>query len=456
LRNLPIRVRLTLAFACSMAGVLLATGTLLYLRVGESLSHTVDESLEARYAELATEVTAGLPIADSVLPDDQDEQFVQLLDRSGQVVDATPRVRGAPLLQPAELTRAASGEPTAGNLDDVPGVDHTARFLAQRVESENGPRVLVVGASLAEHDATVTRLLAELLVVGPVALILVSLLAYWLASAALRPVESMRAEAAAISADEPGRRLTLPKPRDEIRRLGETLNATLGRLEAALSRERTFVADASHEMRSPVARLKAELDLALRHPRTAEQLEETVRSASAETDLLATLTDNLLLLARSDDAGLVLNTSAVNVTSLLQHAAGRFRDEAAATGRRLDIYAPEALEIEADPAQLGQALANAVQNALRHGGGTVTLQALERAGVVELHVLDEGSGFAPGFIPEAFSRFARADEARTSPGTGLGLAIVRTIAAAHGGSAHVANRQHGGADVWLVIPIESP
>jgi signal transduction histidine kinase len=456
LRNLPIRVRLTLVFACSMAGVLLATGALLYLRVGDSLAHTVDEGLEARSAEIATEVRAGLPVADSVLPDDQDEQFVQLLDQSGRVVDATPRVRGVPLLQPEDLARAASGERTAGNLDDVPGVDSSARFLARRVQSEAGPRVLVVGASLAEHEATITRLLAQLLVVGPVALILVSLLAYWLASAALNPVESMRAEAAAISAAEPGRRLTLPRPRDEVRRLGETLNETLGRLEAALSRERSFVADASHEMRSPVARLKAELDLTLRHPRTAEQLEDAVRSASAETDLLARLTDNLLLLARSDDAGLALHKSPVDVASLLQGAAARFRDEAAAAGRRVDVDAPEALEITADQAQLEQALANAVQNALRHGGGTVTLHAIERVGVVELHVLDEGGGFAPGFIPEAFSRFSRADEARTSPGTGLGLAIVRTIAAAHGGSAHVANRRQGGADMWLVIPVGSP
>jgi len=434
-----------------MAGVLIATGAFLYLRVGDSLEHTVDEGLEARSAEIATEVKAGLPVGDSVLPDDQDEQFVQLLDQTGGVVDGTPRVRGAPLLSPEQLARALR-EPTAGYLEGVPGLSATARYLARVVPSDAGPRVLLVGASLAEHDATVRRLLGELLVVGPVALVLVSALAYWLASAALRPVESMRAEAADISAAEPGRRLTLPRPRDEVRRLGETLNATLGRLEAALSRERSFVADASHEMRSPVARLKAELDLALRHARTREELEDVIRSASSETDLLATLTDNLLLLARSDEARLELRKEPVDVASLLEAAAARFQDEAAAAGRKLVVDAPRDWEIVADRSRLDQALTNALQNAFRHGDGTVTLRAVRRPQSVELHVLDEGSGFPPGFIAEAFSRFSRADEARTSPGTGLGLAIVRSIALAHGGAAHAENRAAGGADVWVVLP----
>jgi signal transduction histidine kinase len=310
--------------------------------------------------------------------------------------------------------------------------------------------------SLEERQATVRRLLAELLVIGPAALLVASLLGYWVASAALRPVESMRAEAAEISAEAPGRRLSLPASRDELRRLGETLNSTLERLEAALRLERTFVADASHEMRSPIARLKAELELALRRRRTAGELEGTVRSALAEAELLARLSENLLFLARSDHGNLPLRRHDVSVPSLFATVAARFQPAAERDGRTIEIEDVADGGLVGDSSYLEQALSNAVENSLRHGAGTVTLLAVEDAGRLELHVLDQGPGFSDGFLPQAFSRFTREEEARTSPGTGLGLSIIGAIALAHGGSAGAANRQGGGADVWLSLPTEPP
>jgi signal transduction histidine kinase len=452
---LHIRVRLTLVFACLMTVLLLAIGATLYVRVGQALDHTLQESLEGRAAELRQLVRSGSSVEGTVLPDDQDDQFVQVLDPQGTVVDATPPARQRAVMTPEQIAQIDGSDPVFADRRDLGGVTGPIKIVALRIDAPQRPRILVSGVSLRDREATLSRLLTELLIGGPVALLLVSLLGYWLASAALRPVESMRAEAAAISAAVPGRRLTLPGPQDEIRRLGETFNRTLERLEAALRLERTFVADASHEMRSPVARLRTELELALRHPRQAAELEEAIRSASVEAGLLAQLTDNLLLLARSDDGELPLRLAPVDGGTLLQEVATRFEDEAARTNRRLVVEPAGPAKIIADRSQLHQALGNAVENALRHGAGTVTLRVVPNGEVVELHVTDRGEGFPEEFLPRAFIRFTRADDARTSGGTGLGLAIIQAIAAAHGGEAHAANREDG-ADVWLSIPAGGP
>ena len=455
--NLPIRIRLTLVFACSMAIVLLATGAFLFVRVGNSLDHNVQEALETRSAELGTDLREGISISTSVLPDDQDEQFAQVVDADGRVIDATSRVRNRSLLTPAEIDRVLGGRgPLFATADHVPGVNGQARLFARQVTAAHGIAVLVTGMSREERQATVRRLLAELLVIGPAALLVASLLGYWVASAALRPVESMRAEAAEISAEAPGRRLSLPASRDELRRLGETLNSTLERLEGALRLERTFVADASHEMRSPIARLKAELELALRRRRTAGELERTVRSALVEAELLARLSENLLFLARSDHGNLPLRRQDVSVPSLFATVAARFQPAAERDGRTIEIEDVVDAGLVGDSSYLEQALSNAVENALRHGAGAVTLLAVEDAGRLELHVLDRGPGFSDAFLPQAFSRFTREEQARTSPGTGLGLSIIGAIALAHGGSAGAANRPGGGADVWLSLPTEPP
>lgn len=226
----------------------------------------------------------------------------------------------------------------------------------------------------------------------------------------------------------------------------------LGRLEGALERERAFVADAGHELRTPLALLKTELELALRRPRSEAELADAIRSAGQETDRLAKLADDLLLLARSDRSQLPLRREQVAVDALLHRVAERFGNRAQETDRAIEVEPSEVLEIHADPTRLEQALGNLVQNALNHGRGSVRLSAAAHDGQVELHVRDEGDGFPPSFLPHAFDRFSRADDARSGEGTGLGLTIADAIARAHGGSAHAANSSAGGADVWLSLP----
>jgi len=374
---------------------------------------------------------------------------VQVLAPDGRVVDSTPQVAAAPVLERELAERGAGGETFRIEADDLQGFEGPARLLVRRAEGPEGPVAVVVGAALEDRNETLRGFLTELLLIGPAALLAASLLGYGLAAAALRPVEAMRAEAAAVSGSEPGRRLPLPESRDEVRRLGETLNSMLDRLEAALERERSFVADASHELRTPLAHLKTELELALRRPRSAEELEQALRSAAGETDRLVRLAEDLLVLARSDQGRLALQSEAVQANDLLAGVAGRF-------GADVEVVASDGLEVVGDQVRLEQALGNLVDNALRHGAAPVRLSATARNGAVELHVVDEGPGFPPEFLPHAFERFSRPDEARSGAGAGLGLALAQAIAVAHGGSAGAANRSARGADVWLVVPAWGP
>ena len=432
MNRLPIRARLTLAFAVAMAVVLAATGALVYLGLRSALDEAINDSLQSRVEDL---IAGESPEANS------DENRAQVIDGSGRVV-AEPGEE--PLLDEEELARVEPGRELRLERERVAGIDGRTRLLATAADG----RVFVAAASLDDRDGALGDLLGQLLIFGPAALLLASLLGYGLATAALRPVEAMREEAATISGAEPGRRLSIGRANDELGRLGTTLNDMLERLDGALEHERSFIADASHELRTPLALLKAELELSLRRPRSAEELEAALRSAASETDRLTRLAEHLLVLARSDQGPLTLRREPIVAESLAADVAGRF----AAGGRPIEVDVPAGLGLSGDRVRLEQALGDLVANALEHGSGTVRITGAEEDGRVELHVLDEGAGFTPAFLPRAFERFTRADEARTGGGSGLGLAIVDAIARGHGGSAHAANRPEGGADVWLSLP----
>jgi two-component system, OmpR family, sensor kinase len=430
----PIRLRLTLAFAIAMALVLTGTGAFIYFRVSSSLDEAVTESLDSRLADARDLARRGLTVLRL-----EEEGFIEIAPL------------GKSILSPAELEEARGGrlEVERGRIE---GVNEPLRIQAQVLDTKDRRLTIAAGTSLGDRDDALRRLLAQLIIVGPIALLLSSALGYLLAGAALRPVERMRAEAAAISGEDPGRRLHPGKARDEITRLGETLNAMLERLERAIARERSFVADASHELRTPLALMKAELDLALRKPRSAPELEEALRSTAAETDRLVRLAEDLLVLAQADDGRLPLRRDELRADELLATVQEAFHARAEASGRTIETEAANGVVLTGDRLRLQQALGNLVDNALRHGSGDVSLTAVDRNGRVELHVVDEGRGFPQDFLPRAFERFGRADEARTSSGAGLGLTLAAAIAEAHRGSAHATNRDGGGADVWLSLP----
>ena len=246
----------------------------------------------------------------------------------------------------------------------------------------------------------------------------VSLLGYALAAVGLRPVEAMRARAEGISLDGDPAPLPLPAARDEVHRLGETLNAMLDRLRRSYDRERRFVADASHELRTPIAVIKTELEGALRRRPADPDVREALSAAVDECDRLAQLAEDLLVVARAGDGALPVRPRPLEAAEVLEGVRLRFATRAAEHGREIGVEAPEGLALHADEQRLGQALGNLVDNALRHGVGEITLRARAAAGSVELEVADEGPGFAPELAGRAFERFARGDEARTRGGAG--------------------------------------
>lgn len=455
MRALSLRLKLTLAFALAMAVVLAAMGLFVYLRVGGALQASVDRNLRAQAIEVQSHPRKGERTL--VDPDTAGGPMVgQLLSANGRVLRSTPAGL-PPLLERKLVARVSSGESVL-RTSDLPGRSHDWRVLAVPVGFGSRQPVLVLAGSLAARTDALHRLLVELLVAGPIALLLASLAGYALAASALRPVESMRRRAAAISATTPDERLPVPAGRDEIARLAVTLNEMLARLQsaieherAAIEHERRFIADASHELRTPLTLLQTELDVALRRPRTRAQLEAALRSAAEETDRLTRLTADLLLIARSDQGELSIRAERVPAARILQTVADRFAARADEQGRAIVVAADDGLLVDADHVHLEQALGNLVDNALGHGSGSIELSARTRDGLVELHVADEGPGLPANFLPRAFDRFSRADESRSGRGTGLGLSIVELIARAHGGGAGAANRRPGGADIWISV-----
>ncbi len=437
-----------------IAIVFLGTGSFVYLRVGSSLSRSVNQDLHARADDVVG--LAGRPTRSA---DSREftggEGVAQLIGSDGRILRTTPPLGSRPLLSPAELVRAQRRAILVERAALHGFGEGRWRLLATPAHARGGPAVAVVAASLEPREEALQHLLVQLLFGGAVALLLASLAGYALASAALRPVEAMSRKAAAISLRGDEQRLPVPATRDEIAHLGERLNEMLARIEAAFAHERRFLADASHELRTPLAILQAELELALRRPRSRADLEEVLHSAKEETDRLTQLAEDLLVVAGADQGALPMRLSPHPAEPILHGVAERFDGRAREAGRRIVTRSPEELELLCDPIRVGQALSNLVDNALRYGGGDVTISALEQNGDVELHVSDDGEGFPAGFLPHVFERFSRADERRSGGGNGLGLAIVEAIAHAHGGRAGAENRCGGGSDVWLALPKEA-
>jgi signal transduction histidine kinase len=314
-----------------------------------------------------------------------------------------------------------------------------------------------VQASLGQRERALELLNGALVIGGGLTLLAAALAGYGLALAVLRPMEEMRRAAARISDVDPAARLPLPVAQDEVHRLGYTLNEMLARLQHARDRERTFVSDASHELRAPLSVLKTEVEVALRTENPPEALRAALRVVGDEADRLSQLAEDLLVIARSDAGRMDLDRRPVHARDVLADIERRFRVRAREHDRRLELDAADGLVVLADVPRVEQALSNLVENALRHGAGTITLSARPHGDgdgdCVELHVLDEGAGLVPEFLPHAFERFSRAHAGRTGGGTGLGLAIVDVIASAHGGRAGLENRvDQAGTDAWLRLP----
>jgi signal transduction histidine kinase len=448
---LPIRVRLTVAFALSMLLVLASAAVFVYVRQRAALTETIDHGLERRSDDIA----AVLSRPESSIPrtvggglTDPEDTFIQVLTPSGRRVEGTREVR-VPALTRQEARDASRHGTTLEHA--LPGIEGTARMLARPLSSGSRPLVLVVGISLADRDEALSSLVRSFLIGVPLAVLLASGIGYWLASAGFAPVEAMRRRAKQVSLGRGGERLPLPAAHDEIRRLGETLNEMLARLEDSFQRERRFVADASHELRTPLAVLKTELEAAIRIGGRDAAARESLVIALEETDHLAQLADDLLLIARAADGRLPVRREQLELRELLERTRQRFADRAGEQGREIRVDAPADGLVSVDPLRARQALGNLVDNALRHGGGEIRISARQAPEATEIDVADQGPGFPAGLAPHAFERFASGGE-RARSGAGLGLAIVRAIAEAHGATVTIVDTDSAGATIRLRFP----
>jgi two-component system OmpR family sensor kinase len=457
--------------------LLLGGGGWLYLRgLDSGLDSSLDTSLRVRAAALQADVVARdkVDLADtgsgSILP--ASDTIAQVLTSAGVVKANSPGLSDKALLSAAQLQRAAKGvisfDATVQTMPSAGSETYRVRLLGAAAGRDG--LIVVTGTSRDVVDDVLARATKDLLTFGIIVLILGSSGAYLLARAALRPVELMRAQAAELTANKAQEGLHVPKTRDEVSRLAVTMNELLGRLHGALAREREFVADAGHELRTPLTVLKGELELAGRPGRTQLQLAGTVAVATAETERLIRLSEDLLLLAQAEEPPF-LRVAAVDLLPLLRAAVDAHRTHAGSKQVRIVVLCGSQAVVSGDAIRLRQAVDNLLVNAVRYSpeGGLVqvTMSRISGEGegavdTVRVAVTDQGPGFPTAFLPVAFERFRRADFARTqdasqdpvhSSGTGLGLAIVRTIVLAHGGSVAASNKPSGGGSVSFDLPL---
>jgi signal transduction histidine kinase len=444
-RFATVRVRITLA-AVLVVGVALAVGGIwLVSAQRHSLTENVGTTASLRARDIA------LTVADGDFPDvlavpHGDENLVQVVNASGDVVASSANIRGAPRL--STLSPGTSG--TASRDGDLSEGDGPFRIVARRVSTSSGDYTVYVAGTLEGVDESTTSLVRLLLIGLPGLLVLVGVTTWVLTGRALRPVEAIRREVEAIGAEDLHRRVPEPSTVDEIGRLARTMNAMLGRLEASTERQHRFVADASHELRSPLTGIRAQLEVDLAHPELADW-QTTERDVLDDTVRLQRLVDDLLALAAADarvvDAA---HREPVDLDEIVLTEARRLRSRAAC---RVDTSAVSGAQVMGNADQLVRAVHNLLDNAARHARSAVTVTLSETASAAVLTVADDGPGIPPDHRERIFERFARVDGARSSDngGTGLGLAITHEVVIGHGGSIVVDNAR--GARFTLSLPV---
>jgi signal transduction histidine kinase len=440
LRPNTVRVRTTLGAVVVVGLALLVGAVALVVSMRRALTRDVRTAAELRAADVVTLLSSGA--APSTLAGTEDEDLlVQILDPNGAVVAASDNLSGRPAI--ARLRPGQSAEV------DVPVDDD--RYLAVAVAAQTAQRpVTVVVARTLETVAESTDVVVRLLVFGlPLLLLLVGGTAWRVAGRALAPVEAMRREVDQISSAQLHRRVPVPSGDDEITRLAATMNGMLDRLERSQVRQRRFVSDASHELRSPVASIRQQVEVALARPERAD-VQDLARTVLDEELRVERLVEDLLLLARLDEHALPLRHRAVDLDDLVLEEARRLRET---TSVDIDTTRLSAARIMGDAASLRRVLRNVGENAVRHCRDRVAFALWHDAREVVLEVDDDGPGIAPADRDRVFERFVRLDDARARDGggSGLGLAIVTEVVAAHGGAVAILDSPLGGTRVRIAF-----
>jgi signal transduction histidine kinase len=446
-RAAGIRFR-TAALAASVVAVALAVaGGLLLVLLRDRLVGAEMSAASLRSRDIA------VLVADGELPDDlsfpgDDLGFSQVVTADGTVVAASGNVAGEP---PQTDRQPPTGTSLEAIRTGLPVGDGERFAISVRtVASSDGPLTVIAGSSLAAADDTWSSVLLIMLVGVPALVVLVVAVARRVVNTALRPVEAIRSEVAEISQHDLHKRVPEPGTGDEIDRLAASMNSMLERLENSSEQQRRFVADASHELRSPLASARATLEVSAAHSQDIAALRSAIDDALTDHDRLEALLADLLALARLDDPSASAGYRPVDMNEVATRAFGQYSD----TRIHLDV-AHEPQVVIGNPSQLDRVLTNLIDNALTYCEERVRVRvASDRAHAI-LTVDDDGPGIAPSDRDRVFGRFVRLDEARTSDrGTGLGLAIVRDTVRSHNGSVRVETGPLGGALLEVRLPRE--
>lgn len=435
-----IRVRTTVA-AIAVVGlslVLAGVGIVTFLQ--RSLRENVQTAALIQAKAIAD---SGESSSKVIKVGEEDEEFVQVLDAEGKVVGGSPNVSGR-----AALVRLKAGQQQI--LESVPF--ENGAFLAVATSTKARPQLtVVVGRSLEivkEAGGAATRVLAFVI---PLLLLIVGAVTFRLTGRALAPVEAIRGEVEAISGRELHRRVPIPGSRDEITSLATTMNSMLDRLEESHLRQRRFVSDASHELRSPVAAIRQEAEVTLAHPDTTT-IKELAKSVLDEDMRLQRIVDDLLLLTSMDEGTAGLETKPIELDDLVFEEAERL---GSFTGLKVDVAGVSEGVVRGDRSKIERLVRNLTDNAARHASSSIRLAVRQANGKVVMQIDDDGPGVPADKRNFVFERFSRLDgaRARNHGGAGLGLAIVAEIAAAHGGKVAVTEAPLGGARFEVVFPV---
>jgi heavy metal sensor kinase len=484
-----IRARLTFGYALTLAASVAALALALFLERRGSAIRELDRrlALEADFAvqflgqsyqvlgQVVRPVAPGFDFpADTALQPRRTleagvaaylegvRDYLVVTDRAGAqlYLTETTRLLGYPVIV-ALLERAhPSSAQTSGTIDAI-GSDGPLRWLVRRVP-DNGSGIGAVLAAAPTSDVPFgpDELLRSILVTAPLIMLGSVVLGYWLASRGLRPLASMTEELEAITDGRSlHRRLAVARTRDEVSRLGVTVNGMLARLEQSFASLRRFTADASHELKTPLMVLRAGVERALTHPKTPPESFESLDETLDQVNQMTELVDGLLTLARADEGRAPLAVEPHDLAALVADAAETAELLGAETGVSVRLERPAGpVVLEVDGARIRQLLLNLVTNAVKYtpAEGRVTIGLTDRGPEVALTVADTGVGIAAGDLPHIFDRFWRADVARSRTGeragAGLGLAITKWIAEAHGGSIEVQSRPNRGTRFTVTLP----
>jgi heavy metal sensor kinase len=456
----PIRLRLTAWYVVLLAAVLVALGTFVVVRLSSDLTASVDSSLRSAANQIARGWEAEGPtdfvdVAHTVLPGPvRHGSGAQVLERGGPVTIAVgDPIMEAPLIVGRKLARAVDGGVLRFSLRAGSPREHL-RAIVVPVTRHGKRQALVVAESLAASDHAVHRVLVLGLFGGAGALALIALGGWWIARRALAPVERMTSRADRIGIEALAERIPEPRWRDEVGHLARTLNAMLARLEQGVQARERLIADVSHELRAPLAAIRSELEVSLRHDALDGDARAAVASAREEAVRMSAIVENLLTLARLDEGGLELLPAPLDLREVADEVAVSYRAAADSAGVELAVTGA-AVTLRGDRERLRQVVGNLIDNAIRFAprGSEVEVCVWRTDGEAGVRVTDRGPGVPAADRERIFERFERRDPARSrAGGAGLGLAICREIIRAHRGRIWVQDGDGAGSAFVVALP----